>query len=149
MMASFSHLTELSRFICRDIPQRNLDDQFRIFPVSPLYFMAKAKIDYSVAISHGLAMGRYFIERHRDKLEPQIALDLSEALADLYIKSFIYDEDTKIKFGTQPFSDEDKENLIQRMLHETWAEWQKPSVDEMIASIDGKLKGKNKLKFHT
>jgi hypothetical protein len=149
MMASFSHLTKLSRFICRDIPQRNLDDQFRIFPVSPLYFMAKAKIDYSVAISHGLAMGRYFIERHRDKLEPQIALDLSEALADLYIKSFIYDEDTKIKFGTQPFSDEDKENLIQRMLHETWAEWQKPSVDEMIASIDGKLKGKNKLKFYT
>jgi hypothetical protein len=149
MMASFRNLAGLSRSICRDIPQKNLDDQFKIFPITPLYFMAKANIDYSESISHALAMGRYFIERHRDKLDLQNAIYFREALADLYIKLFFHDEVTKSKFGGQTSSDEHIEGLIQRMLHETWAEWEKPSVDEMIASFDGLLKGKNKLNFHT
>lgn len=147
MMNSFLNLVHIARGLCRDIPEKNLSDQFESLPNPPVIKLARARLNYTQAETFALAMGRYYLERHKDKLTKTEEISMSEVLSDLYISSFVHSHATMNAMGIPSPSEEEMEILIQRMLHETWAEWDRPSVEELVEHFEKSLPPKNANKF--
>ena len=94
-----------------------------------------------------VAMGRYYLERHRDNISSEKALFLNEALINLYIESYQMSYEIRARQIGRILTDEERQRAIDTMVHETWRAWPRPSVDDLIQHTDALLHGKKRQKF--